>query len=100
LFLLSASYLFALRHRSVVWFLVFSKVCAVIFLLTHYFYFAAPQPALLAGLVDGLWALAAAAVALREGWHGARESARVRRARTLPPRNRCESTTDEGRLDG
>ena len=53
LFLLGSAYMAGVWHRPFAWFLVWTKVVAVAFLLTEYFAFAMPLSILWAAMGDG-----------------------------------------------
>ena len=53
LFLLGTAYLIGVWRRPFAWFLVWTKVVAVAFLLTEYFTFTMPPSILLAAMGDG-----------------------------------------------
>ena len=55
---LSFGYILALKYREAAFFIVASKIVAVVFLLTEFFFRSAPVIILVAGVFDGVMAIA------------------------------------------
>jgi hypothetical protein len=55
---LSFGYILALKYKEAAFFIVASKIVAVVFLLTEFLFRSAPPIILLAGVFDGLMAIA------------------------------------------
>jgi len=58
LIILAVAYFFALKHRGMVRFIIFSKMAAVAFLLAHGLFISAPPVIFLTATLDGLMGLA------------------------------------------
>ena len=64
--LLGGVYASAIRLRALIWFLIISKACAVVFLLLSVVLLDAPRAAIGMAIVDGLMGLSVALVYWRE----------------------------------